>query len=371
MRYKEDAIIANFISQMEPQIQKSTLRYIFDHINSRISIYANHNVSIDNLRSFLLPYVICRSNNDVDEWKIYIFSDLDIALQFNEHYFSDCYTIYMESSGGITITDWISRIRYHIFKNYSQQLNYVQDIYCGIRRILQRSLFKFSFALLHGAAFMQGGKTFCIAGKKGAGKSYMLFDQVFLRNADLVASDKTLLWMDNDNIHCTSLISTIKFNFCDLQRLLISGHHQTLRDTLYARYLQSVDIVGGKAAISPFELERKANIKIINHAVLDCVILIDEHADQVKRIVSNKEMQIIKAHFLDDIGFEKNWDKKESYEREQRESKMLEYMLNLCEIYLIPPRMDPHEFHQFLNSLFGTRITFDEGVFMGSKTENK
>lgn len=322
------------------------------------NIYSNNKEIIALLSNYILPHMensqkITETPIVPENWDIYF-----LYLDFNEvcfakmqTYHSNKYSLIFESSGGITLTNWFLKKRWHVSFENKHILNNVQDIYCGIRRIVMRNLYTYKAALLHAACINWKNKTILICGNKGAGKSTLMYYLIFNYRASIISGDQTIVWCNNDNrMLCWGSIASLKFNSKDWN--FFQNSHKS---RIVKRFFETHNYFSSnnKLTISPLEFSNIINCEFISIGTPDIVLYINQSQKNscFEKLSPKFAVKILTSCLIDDVTADKPENNKQHSVRVNSEKNAVKCIAENCDVYSIKSKIQLSSIVHFLDSI--------------------
>lgn len=309
-------------------------------ITGTITIYSNKLSLLERLDLYLDRFFYTERTYEEYEDKdisIYVIIDDDVFdkwLNSDESNLNDSKRI-IEQSGSITVPSCGGNVRYHIASNSINNLGFVQDIYCYIRRSIISDLQnKMGAAVLHGAGVSHNNEGILVLGDKGYGKSYITDCLVLFDDCDFLAFDQAVVYIDhNGKIRCRSNITSYRVDMLDSVFDENDGYKK-LKKYVEAMEKNEFTVKKNKINIPPDILCISINKQLVKDIELSkIIILTDPDYDKgFRKVSSDEKKDLLRRYLVDELkdsAFKADLDKQE---------KCLRIIEEQCEIITVTKR---------------------------------
>jgi hypothetical protein len=313
--------------------------FTFNHISTKFIFSSEkEDMILNNLKIQLTPYqyndnTINAYPQSCDTWRIYL------CTQISSELYSACIdsitdsqhdlSIKNEMSSSIMITCWKEKIRWHVLKK-AKINNFIEDIYCGIRRIIMRKLSYLSSIQLHSACFSIKDKTIMLIGSKGTGKSSFEYYSMLKHNAFYLSSDRTFLFEATMNeIMCLGVPSSFRFNLKELEKYPNTVEHSKVKDLVTTKSEFMKQANDYKISVTPHEMCDIFKGKILNLAKPEVLIFLESNESTTFNVIENSiALKIVKKHIMSETH-----NDYPDYITENTNDNILELLCMKCKCY--------------------------------------
>ncbi len=314
--------------------------YAGKHQYISYSVKSKPNFAIGELLEYIAPHAIEKKEVSLKEnWSIHLLKwDFEIE-HMPEITHTDAMTFIKEKSGSYTLIDWKSYQRWHILRTDVVNREFIQDVYCGIRRIISRSALKYGAAiLLHSASFNKNNRTFIVAGKKGSGKSFLSYYAMIALNAKFIAGDQTLIWIENDReIYCSGTIASYRININDRKQFSNITRHDLLMEHALKKY--SNPNIAAKLSLTPYEFCKIAAVEMVSVSKPEVLLFLEKaEGSIIEKIEPEKTIKLLEANLLHDMIADIRETKRQYQQRDYKQKIAINEIAHQCEAYILPIR---------------------------------
>jgi hypothetical protein len=243
-------------------------------------------------------------NMDVWEIRVIVKDEIHESLRQCVLDANSEYKVIEESTGSITIKNTVLKKRWHIGRKEQNNLGFIQDIYCWIRRtLIQQINAKESMILFHGACVSIHGEACLFLGEKGMGKSYLTNYLMFQKNWSYVAADQTIISANRDGTICArGNITSYRMEEKDFALY----EKEVCRKLLCFRQNDRYVHKNGKINLPPALLEKCFHIPITQDVKLKHVIILSKQKYDLENMQEETKIELITKYVLYDIASNSN-----------------------------------------------------------------
>lgn len=238
---------------------------------------------------------------------------------------------YVEESGTLTVRK--SREYKCILvcnPNMTSFFQFVQDIYCAIRRISMRSLGE--FVTLHASACHLKGKTLFFLGEKGTGKSLITDYFLLEHDAEYIAADQVVLYRKGSELFCrgniTSYRAWMQNNYMSKEYTEYHKLHS------YAKKMIDIDerIINGKINFPPKVISEILKKRILIQSKPDILVFLDKGKTYtgICRLTNLEVEDLLKRNVVQDAYKDYICNEYEIKDKIENEKKLIKQTQSKC-----------------------------------------
>ena len=275
----------------------------YSYQNRMITIWCNNQFTLDYLNLYLTVHFEKKRTEDINEWEIRVIVDdkLHDSMKknvVNENNDYKGYRVYYEATGCITIESKSLKKRWHIARKEQNNLGFVQDIYCWIRRtLIQQICAKENMVLFHGACVSIDGQACLVLGEKGMGKSYVANHLMYQKHWSYVSADQTIvIGKEDGTIYVRGNITSYRLEEKDFDLYAKEASKKLLLFRKEDRYVHK----NGKINLPPAFLEIYFHILSKQNVQLKNVIILSEEKYDLESMEEEERIALITKYALHD-----------------------------------------------------------------------
>ncbi|WP_106767820.1 hypothetical protein [Paenibacillus faecalis] len=305
------------------------------------------------LNRFLLDIKMDHGYKEDDQsWEIFFVNELDVVDLFilNKNLFDGNSSLLIERSGSLTITNWQKKKRWHVWKRNMSSRHFIQDIYCGIRRVIGRELNQLGGSLFHAASVALNDHTIMLFGNKGSGKSFIAYALIVYNEASLISGDQTFVWTNGEKLHCAGTISSYRINLADKNLFPNQKLHEQIFQYAEKESIEKNNLIGDKVCIPPQDLNKFFKNRSQEKMEPNILVFLENNEGSEVEIKKLKETQIesyLTKNLLDESYVDYPFEHTDPIEKKD---KLLKVMTN-CRGILIKGRPTFDSIHKIFNSI--------------------
>lgn len=273
---------------------------VYSYQDKGITIRSNDIFTLNYLSLYLTAFLEKKEIQNMDAWEIRVIVE-NVMHEYMRQYVSDAngdYIVFEEATGCITIENPKLKKRWHIARKDQNNLGFVQDIYCWIRRtLIQQISANESVVLLHGACVSFHGVACLVLGEKRLGKSYLTNHLMFKKHWSYVAADQTIVTGKEDGtIYARGNITSYRMEEKDFDLY----EKEACRELIYFRQDDRYVHKNGKINLPPAFLETYFHVSSTQDVILKHVIILSKQKYDLERMQEEKRIELVTKYVLHD-----------------------------------------------------------------------
>lgn len=291
------------MSKMEELLKKryDWTREAYSYQDKGITILSNDTFTLDYLNLYLTVFLEKKEIQDMAAWEIRVMVE-DEMHESMRQYVPDAnsdYIVLQEATGCITIENAVLKKRWHIARKEQNNLGFVQDIYCWIRRtLIQQISAKESMVLFHGACVSIHGEACLVLGEKGMGKSYLTNHLMYQKHWSYVSADQTIVIGKEDGaIYARGNITSYRMEEKDFDLYEKAACRELFCFRQDDRYVHK----NGKINLPPAFLEICFHVPSTQDVKLKHVIILSKQKYDLDSMHEEERIDLITKYALYDI----------------------------------------------------------------------